>query len=79
MNERKGKQPFRGGPYVTPADKGKQRGTFDKRQSGGGSYNPLRCFKCGELGHRQFECKKDVKKCSNCGGIGHVLADCRGI
>ena len=77
VNERKGKHPFCGNPYVAPTDKGKQRANFDRRPSGGGMYNPPRCFKCGDLGHRVAECRKDMRKCSNYGMIGHVAVDCK--
>ena len=48
-----------------------------KRLSERGNYNSLKCFNCGDLGHRMSDCMRDMKKCTNCGNIGHVAVDCR--
>ena len=77
LSEKKGNGRFRGKPYVTPVDKGKQKATFDRRPSGGGMNFAPKCFKCGGVGHRESECRRDLRKCSNCGGVGHVVADCK--
>ena len=77
LNEKKGNGQFRGKPYVTPADKGKQKVAFDRRPSGGGMYNSLKCFNYGGFGHRQSECRRNMSKRSNCGGLGHVATDCK--
>lgn len=39
----------------------------------------LRCYKCLDLGHKAYQCKKDVdrtKDCLNCGKPGHNVKDC---
>lgn len=64
-----------GKPYSAPADKGKQRVVDGKRPSGGGALTPLKCYRCGELGHCVSECKSDVKKCYKCWKSGHLVAN----
>ncbi|XP_050877099.1 uncharacterized protein LOC127080853 [Lathyrus oleraceus] len=55
VNERKGKNQFSGKLYSTPADKGKQRTTDEKKPSRGVTPASAKCFKCGELGHHANE------------------------
>lgn len=38
--------------------------------------NVLSCFRCYDLGHRSFECKRGVSVCKNCGINGHLKALC---
>ncbi|XP_050877867.1 uncharacterized protein LOC127081682 [Lathyrus oleraceus] len=64
LSETRGKQNLNSGkPYNAPTDKGRQRDTDGKRSGGGGVPTHLKCYRCGELGHRISEFKNDVKKC----------------
>ncbi|XP_045809723.1 DNA-binding protein HEXBP-like [Trifolium pratense] len=36
------------------------------------------CYKCGERGHKPFECPKELDKCLRCGRMGHKTEACRG-
>ncbi|MCI40230.1 cellular nucleic acid-binding protein, partial [Trifolium medium] len=36
-----------------------------------------RCFKCGEMGHKSYECQRKVDKCFNCGRLGHKYDVCQ--
>src|ERR1044072_6366264 len=72
--DRKGKQQMdRGKPY----DRSNQRSSGWKKSSGGDSSSSVRCYKCGETGHRMVDCKSNDKKCFKCGKFGHVANDCR--
>ncbi|XP_058766122.1 uncharacterized protein LOC131639659 [Vicia villosa] len=76
-NDKKGKGQFRGKPYETPADKGKQKAGYGNKPRGGGNQSSPRCFNCGEVGHRSFECKKEKAKCLKCGKEGHTASNCK--
>ncbi|XP_058782496.1 uncharacterized protein LOC131656981, partial [Vicia villosa] len=64
----------RGKPY----GKGNQKAGGWKKPSGGDSSAPIKCFKCGEPGHRIHECKSEEKKCYRCGKAGHIAIECKG-
>ncbi|XP_050908397.1 uncharacterized protein LOC127122025 [Lathyrus oleraceus] len=79
LSERRGKQNMNSGKrYNAPADKGKQISTDGKRSSEGGSLTPLKCHRCGELGHRVSECKSAMKKCYKCGKLGLIVSSMNG-
>ncbi|MCI45919.1 cellular nucleic acid-binding protein, partial [Trifolium medium] len=45
--------------------------------SGGKKKNSGNCFKCGEAGHKFFECPKGKDKCYRCGKTGHKANVCQ--
>lgn len=65
----------RGKPYAT--GQGNQKHGSGKKPSGGDSTAPVRCFRCGQAGHRIHEWKSTESKCFKCGKGGHLAADCR--
>ena len=76
MSEKKEKGQFRGKPYATPADKGKQKVSDGKKPSGGAGSIPVKCYKCGEPGHKANVCNNSVLRCHRCGQKGHRIGDC---
>src|SRR3954471_8716933 len=72
--DRKGKRPMdKGKPY----GRGNPKTGGWKKPSGGDSSAFVRCYNCGEVGHRRNECKLNQKKCFKCEEVGHVAADCK--
>lgn len=39
---------------------------------------PVQCYKCQELGHKAFSCKK-VQMCGKCAGAGHHHRECQSL
>ena len=74
LSEKKEKGQFRGKPYATPADKGKQKVSDGKKQSGGAGSVPIKCYKCGDPGHKADMCT--TPRCYRCGKKGHQSRDC---
>ncbi|XP_050896568.1 uncharacterized protein LOC127103345 [Lathyrus oleraceus] len=75
VRERKGKNQFRGKPYSSLEEKGKQRTTDEKKPSGGVTPISVKCFKCGESGHHANECKNNILGCIKCGKTSHHVMD----
>jgi ribosomal protein S27E len=64
VNDKKGKGLDRGKPY---GDKGKKKNV--ENGNGKGKNGDWRCYKCGSLGHRFFECPNKEVNCFKCGNI----------
>lgn len=76
LSEKRSNHRHKGIPYSAPADKSKQKVAKGNKPGGvGTSPNPIKCFKCGGVGHRVSECQTDMKRCFKCGKSGHVVAD----
>ena len=53
-------------------------GDAQRRPSAQGEQRDKGCFKCGEMGHRAFECTKPRQiTCYNCQEIGHRANECQ--
>lgn len=48
-----------------------------KSQSGGCAPTPVKCFKCGVLGHRAPQCT--ALNCYRCGKVGHRASECKSV
>lgn len=77
LSYKKGIDQSRGKPYVTSADKGKQRVSDGKKTSEGGAPTTVKCFKYGEQGHHANGCVDKVLRCYRCGKTGHIISECK--
>ena len=48
----------------------------NQKEEDNGKDNSLKCFFCGEVGHKKFNCPNKKGKCYNCGKSGHRSANC---
>ncbi|XP_058742159.1 uncharacterized protein LOC131614612 [Vicia villosa] len=64
-------------PYDAPTDKWKQEVANGKKPSGGGAPATVRCYRCGEQGHRFNECENKTLRCYQCGKTDHRVLDCK--
>ncbi|GAU48060.1 hypothetical protein TSUD_377340 [Trifolium subterraneum] len=67
----RGKSQDRAKPYEVKG-KGSARGGKGKEKM-----DNDKCYRCGNMGHRSFECKKDKDVCYNCGKEGHKSKECK--
>ncbi|XP_058741020.1 uncharacterized protein LOC131613363 [Vicia villosa] len=65
---------YRGKPYD---NKKKQKSGFGGKPSGGRASTLIKCYKCGKLGHKVFDCEIGSGRiCYSCGEQGHISARC---
>lgn len=72
ISEKKGKN-----QYSDPIDKGKHKASDEENPSGGETLVFIKCFKCGESGHRENECNNKVPRCFKYGMKGHTVENCK--
>ncbi|GAU25208.1 hypothetical protein TSUD_151080 [Trifolium subterraneum] len=67
----RGKSQDRAKPYEVKG-RGSTRGGRGKE-----NVDNDKCYRCGMIGHRSFECKKEREVCYNCGKEGHKSKECK--
>ncbi|GAU37339.1 hypothetical protein TSUD_395200 [Trifolium subterraneum] len=67
----RGKSQDRAKPYEVKG-KGSARGGKGKEKM-----DNDKCYRCGKIEHRSFECKKEKEVCYNCGKEGHRSKECK--
>ncbi|XP_058722849.1 uncharacterized protein LOC131594680 [Vicia villosa] len=71
LDLKQGREQVCGKPYD---DVGKQSG-FSKKPSGGGASTLIKCYRCGETGHKIVDCGVGSSRiCYSCGEQGHNCA-----
>ncbi|XP_050919394.1 uncharacterized protein LOC127136927 [Lathyrus oleraceus] len=79
LSDKKGKSEHHGKTYSVPADKGKQRNSYENNLSGGEASASVKCFKCGELGHHANECKNNFLRLLKFRRTSHRIANCKSV
>lgn len=74
LNSRKGAKGKEAGS--TGSTNAQQKKTTDQKRTEASTV--VRCFNCGETGHRSRDCKSKLlgAKCFKCNQFGHIAADC---
>jgi hypothetical protein len=72
LSDKKWKGLDRGKPYDN-----KRENVAGNNSGGEMKRGDVKCYKCGELGHKFYECPKKKDKCYNCGKFGHRSDACK--
>ncbi|PNY08434.1 cellular nucleic acid-binding protein [Trifolium pratense] len=77
ISEKKHNGQDKGKPYDRDNQQERRQTTGRRETSGGEGPNSQRCYRCGAVGHRAFECKATSPTCFKCGKEGHLANECR--